>query len=72
MTEDIETARRMLAEAEAALHALMIGQRVVTVAHDGKSVTYTAARAGDLRAWIAELRVKAGQGGGRRAIGVDF
>lgn len=63
--------RVYLAEAEAALHALMTGKQSVSVGYESKTVTYTKAEIGALRAYIAELKARLGQGG-RRALGVVF
>lgn len=68
---DTATLQARLVEAEAALHKLMLGNQRVTVSYDGKSVTYTAATAAGLRAYIVELRAQLGTGS-RRAIGVQF
>lgn len=74
MDREVITAR--LAEAEAALHALAIGRRSVTVSYEGKSVTYTAGTMSELRAYIAELKAKLtlldGTRPARRAIGLRF
>lgn len=62
-----------LAEAEAALHALLTGQQTVSVGYDGKSVTYTKTSMGALRAYIAELNKALGNSTGRtRPIGIVF
>ncbi len=63
--------RTRLDEAETALHALMMGRREISVAYEGKSVTYTRANMADLRAYIAELEGRIGVGG-RRPLGVSF
>lgn len=61
-----------LTEAEAALHALMMGGQAVSVRDSaGRQVNYTAATIGDLRGYIAELKQMLGLGR-RRAIGVVF
>lgn len=70
-TTDELTAR--LSDAETALHKLMIGQQTVRLMYDGKEVMYTAATAGDLRAYITELQVALGIKSGRsRATSVYF
>lgn len=55
-----------LAEAEAALHNLLIGRSTVTASYamgDGsRSVTYTAANANQLRDYIRELKQQLGLG----------
>ena len=70
MTNQTEL-RARLDEAEAALHDLMTGRREVSVAYDGKSVTYSRTDVAKLRAYIAELKGKVGSGG-RRPLGVRF
>ncbi|MVY04475.1 phage tail protein [Escherichia coli] len=49
-----------LAEARAALHALYIGKRVVTVTRNGRSVTYTSAGLAELMRYVAELEDELG------------
>ncbi|MCP4352300.1 MAG: phage tail protein [Desulfobacterales bacterium] len=49
-----------LEEAEAALHDLSLGDKAVTVSVSGKSVTFTPANIGGLRAYISELQSKLG------------
>ena len=67
-----------LAEAEAALHALMTGTRTVSLSDgEGHSQTFTQASRAGLTAYIAELKgqiaVAGGSGGvRRRPIGVTF
>ena len=69
-TEELQT---RLDEAETALHKLLTGQQTVRLEYDGKSVTYTAASAGDLRAYIGQLQVNLGLKSRRsRAITVGF
>lgn len=67
--------RAMLAEAQAALHALMVGGKAVKIAFamgDGsRSVEYTPGNVNALRQHITALNRALGQGG-RRAIGVAF
>jgi hypothetical protein len=54
---DEATRTKRLAEAEDALHKLILGRQSVTVIADGGySVTYTPANIDRLRAYIAELR----------------
>ena len=73
---DLVTLQARLTEAEAALHALMTGTRVVMVQTDTKQVRYAESDQGNLRAYIAELRGQiqtlGGTGARRRAIGVRF
>ncbi|MEX2629497.1 MAG: gpW family head-tail joining protein [Tistlia sp.] len=62
-----------LAEAEAKLHDLELGQAEVEVRDaDGRSVRYTPATAAHLRAYIAQLRREAGGARRGRAIGFRF
>lgn len=64
--------RAWLTEAEAALHALSLGQGEAAVRDaDGRQVTYSAANLVQLRAYIADLKRQLGQGG-YRAIGVRY
>lgn len=75
-TAEIQT---RLTEAEAALHALATGQRVVDVWRDGRRVTFSQATIGQLRDYIAQLRndlaeaqnLDAGRPR-RRAIGIGW
>lgn len=48
--------QRRIAEAEDALHNLMIGKSAVEIVADGYSTKYTPADAPRLRAYLAELR----------------
>jgi hypothetical protein len=51
-----------LADAEKALHSLMLGQTARTfVDQNGERVEFTAANAGRLRAYIYELKLKLGK-----------
>jgi len=63
-------------EAQLALHKLSSGQQGEAYAYtqgDGsKSVTYTRANMGDLRAWLAKLNAQLGLGTGRRPMRVRF
>lgn len=63
-----EALRRRLAEAEDALHNLMIGESVVTVTTDDRTATFTAANSDRLRAYIHELKVALGEAAPRRAL----
>ena len=66
------TAAQKLAEAEAALHQLLIGRRPVEVRNDTGQVKYHPGDEARLRAYIEELRIEAGVARRRRAIGVSF
>lgn len=63
---DPATLTARLAEAEAALHTVVIGQSEAVISFDGKSVTYRSTNVAELRAYIADLQQQLGQGGGRR------
>lgn len=53
------TAAQRLAEAEDALHNLLVGRGVQTLQdQSGEAVTYTAANVARLRAYIAELKAE--------------
>ena len=74
---DLGTLQARLAEAEAALHALATGTKVVAVERNGKKLTYTAATMAQLRGYIADLNGQIAvllgtTTGRRRAIGVRF
>jgi len=54
---DLATLQTRLEQAEEALHALRIGDLAAKVrGPDGRSIEYTAGTAGDLRAYIGELK----------------
>lgn len=55
-----------LDEARKALHALLTGKGVASIHKDGRSVTFTPATEGKLRAYIAELERELGINSGRR------
>lgn len=77
---DLETLQTRLTEAEAALHSLAMGERVVEVVRDGRRVRYQESNKGDLGAYadllrrsIADLQaVAAGNTRRRRFIPVAF
>lgn len=57
------TLQERLDEAEAAYHALQLGQSAVEVRDsDGSSVRYTPANSGRLLAYIADLKSQLGTG----------
>lgn len=60
--------RQWLTDAQTALQGLMTGRREVSVAYDGKSVTYSSASKGDLQMWIMQLQRQLGIGGRRSAL----
>lgn len=68
------TLQARLTEAEEALHRLQIGEQTASVGYDGKSVSYTQANIGALRAYIRELEAALGlkPAARSRAIGVRF
>jgi hypothetical protein len=57
-----------LTQAQNAYQLLLIGGKPVSVAYDGKSVTYTAANQADLVQWIGLLQRQLGVNRGRRAL----
>lgn len=60
-TEQRTLYQARLTEAEGALHTLLMGGQARTyVDQNGERVEYTAANAGRLRAYIAELKLKLG------------
>jgi hypothetical protein len=65
---DTAILEQRLSEAQDALHRLSIGESEVTVRIGEKAVTYSAVKAGELRAYIQELKAQLGQGDGRHAI----
>ncbi|SLN77580.1 gpW family head-tail joining protein [Oceanibacterium hippocampi] len=70
---DTATLEARLAEAEAALHALLTGEQVAaTTDVSGRQVTYARADLGQLRAYIAGLKAELGLSTGRRALAVRF
>ncbi len=62
------TLQQWLSDAQATLHALNLGQRIVTGTYDGKSVTYTEADRAFLEAWIYLLQRQLGLVRPRRAL----
>ncbi|MCK6375991.1 MAG: gpW family protein [Zoogloea sp.] len=71
---DLETLRRRLTEAEAALHDLQTGKRKVSVSRNGTSIGYanSASDIANLKSYITDLKAQisraSGQGVGRRVI----
>lgn len=63
-----------LAEAETALHQLLLGSKVVEVTKsDGSKVKFSMANTAQLRVYIEDLKaVIGGKTNRRRAIGVHF
>jgi len=70
--EDITLRRTQLAEAEAALHSIVINGSVARMRHGDKSMEWNAQNVGTLRAYIAELRGKLGLPGRGSARRVSF
>lgn len=62
-----EELQQRLAAAEAAYHALLIGDATTTVEYDGRRVTKTAASVQVLANYIASLKQQLGQSTGVRA-----
>jgi hypothetical protein len=59
LTDVAPTDETLLAEAQTALHRLLIGEGVVTARDsNGELVTYTPANASRLRAYIQELKTR--------------
>lgn len=77
----LATLQARLAEAEVAYHALLTGQKEVTVqmgtGNSDTRVTYTETKAADLAAYIDSLKAQIAAAGGarvrpRRALEVDL
>jgi len=68
---DRATLRARLDALETAKYALMSGQAVASVSHDGKSVSYSRGDLAAINAGIAEIKAQLGIGR-RRAVGVRF
>jgi hypothetical protein len=66
---DTATLQAWLTEAELAYHKLRTGTRRVRVRYEGREVEYDSTNAGDLAAYIADLKSQLGLVS-RRAIGV--
>jgi hypothetical protein len=71
-SEDIATWRAQLAEAEAALHSVVVNGSVARMRHGDKSMEWNAQNVGTLRAYIAELRGRLGLPGRGSARRVSF
>jgi hypothetical protein len=77
---DLATLQARLTEAESAYHSLMTGTSTVELEHGDMRTKYTAATAGALSAYIADLRAQIVANGGtldgtglrRRAFEVDL
>lgn len=55
---ECEQAAAWLAEAKAALHKLLTGTKVVSLAHADKQLRYTEADIGALRAYVRDLQAQ--------------
>jgi hypothetical protein len=69
---EIATWRSQLAEAEAALHSIMVNGSVARLRHGDKSMEWNAQNVGALRGYIAELRGRLGFSGRGSARRVNF
>jgi hypothetical protein len=65
-------AQGRLAEAQTALHELMLGKRTVKVMVDGQSIEFTATNRADLEAYIARLQAQVAGRPAFRALPVVF
>ena len=70
--EEIALWRTQLAEAEAALHSVVVQGSVARMRHGDKSMEWNAQNVGTLRAYIAELRGRLGLAGRGSARRVSF
>lgn len=57
---DTEGLEARLAEADTALHQLMLGKKVVSVDYDGAATTFSKANEGQLRRYIRSLKRELG------------
>lgn len=73
---DLTQLRTWLSEALSARHKIMTGTQAVTLAYEGRSVSYNQANLDALNAYINDLnaQIAAAGGGGltRSAIGIVF
>ena len=61
---DLATLQSWLSDAEAALHALQIGDKRVTIERLGTKISYTAASVGELKSYITSLQSQIRSAGG--------
>ena len=61
-----------LAEAEAALHQLLLGEKSVSIEYEGHKTTFQATSQAKLEAYIHKLKVQLGRAPKRRAHRVTF
>ena len=71
-SDEITLWRTQFAEAEAALHSIVVNGSVARMRHGDKSMEWNAQNVGTLRAYIAELRGKLGLSGRGPARRVSF
>ena len=71
-SDEIILWRTQLAEAEVALHSIVVNGSVARMRHGDKSMEWNAQNVGTLRAYIADLRGKLGQPGRGPARRVKF
>ena len=69
---DIALWQTQLAEAEAALHSILVNGSIARMRHGDKSMEWNAQNVGTLRAYTAELRGKLGLSGRGPARRVSF
>lgn len=55
------TLQEKIQQAELALHQLVTGTKKVTIRYENTSVTYNQANIAELRAYLADLKARAGQ-----------
>jgi hypothetical protein len=70
--DEITLWRAQLAEAETALHSIIVNGSVAKMRHGDKIMEWNAQNAGTLRAYIAELRGRLGLAGRGSARRVNF
>ena len=70
--DEVTLWRAQLAEAEAALHSIVVNGSVAKMRHGDKSMEWNAQNVGTLRGYIAELRGRVGQAGRGSARRVNF
>jgi hypothetical protein len=71
-SDEISLWQAQLAEAETALHSIVVNGGVARMRHGDKSMEWNAQNVGTLRAYIAELRGKLGLAGRGFAQRVSF
>ena len=53
---DLATLKTWLTEAETAFHQLLMGDRLVSISHEGRTSSYNQTNRSDLEAYIADLK----------------